>query len=206
MAHDAALPSDPRRIAVEVLQQVLARDSVSDSSAHLNTLMLRRRDGAPATAFLISLRSEPARLLVPLRAGRNIVARSETIGDHHLSLTEALATTPKHSWPQHWCEAGQCHIICEPPNLARVADRSSARTSLYRSSSAPEGLPKPVEPSGSNSAFIYRSWGDSQPGVEPVTGKWAGDSSDWSPLFEGDVLVCLTSLWVFTWVPLPHRV
>jgi hypothetical protein len=197
MVQPAASQSDPRLIAVEQGRQTLRAQAISGSSPSLHTLVLRRKDRAAPTAFLISLRSEPMRLVVPLRAGESVVAREDRISDYEPILTDRSDTTSTHAWPRTWCEAGQCHIICSPPDRACVADRSSARMRLYRSYSPPEHLPMPSSPDG-----LYPR--DLGPGVEPVTGDWDGDTLDWSSLFEGDVLVCLHSLWVFAWISPSH--
>jgi hypothetical protein len=184
--------------------------SLSGSGPFLNTLVLRRKDGADPTAFLISLWSEPVRLLAPLRVGENIVARQSDISDYDLILPDTLRMIPGHkprtaflSWPIRWCEAGQCHIVCQPPDLARVADRATYGTFLYRSGSPPELLPKP-KVQGSSVGYFARG-----AGLEPVKGDWSGGTYEenapnrgpWSQLFEGDVLVCLHGLWVFAWLP-----
>jgi hypothetical protein len=194
--NDASAPqSDPRVLAIAHGRRVLGARANADSSLYRNDLVLRRKDRAATTAFLISLQSEPVRLLVPLRAGENIVARETDISDYDLILPDTLKTIPIHAWPRRWCEAGQCHIICRPPATARVADRSSAGTRLFRSGSPRANLPVPT------GWYYYPddSWRD----VEPVTGRWDGDIQGWSLLFEGDVLVCLRGLWVFAWAAPP---
>lgn len=203
MVHTAASQSDPRLLAVEQGRLVLdAQVSPSGSRPFLNTVVLRRKDGADAKAFLISLWSEPVSLLVPLRAGENIVARESAISDYDPILPDTLRI-PEHGWPIRWCEAGQCHIFCQPPDLARVADRASYGTRLYRASSPAANLPSP-EVQGTTP--YYYSQGR---GLENVEGDWSSGTCEgnaprrgpWSQLFEGDVLVCLRGLWVFAWLP-----
>jgi hypothetical protein len=175
----------------------------SSSTPFLNTLVLRRKDGADPTAFLISLWSEPVRLLAPLRVGENIVARQHDISDYDLVLPASLRLVPKYSWPMSWCEAGQCHIVCQPPDLARVADRSTDGTRLCRARSPVADLPSP-EVQGTSPR--YYSQGS---GLEDVSGDWSSGTCEansprrgpWSQLLEGDVLVCLHGLWVFAWLP-----
>jgi hypothetical protein len=204
MIHTAASQSDPRLLAVEQGRLVLESQAfLSGSRPFLDTLVLRRKDGAEPTAFLISLWSGPVRLLAPLRVGENIVARQSDISDYDLILPDTLRMIPKHGWPIRWCEAGQCHIVCQPPDLARVADRATYGTFLYRSGSPPERLPMPDV---QGSVVRYDAQGT---GLEPVEGDWSSGACEgnaprrgpWSQLFEGDVLVCLNGLWVFAWLP-----
>jgi hypothetical protein len=203
MVHTAPSQSDPRVLAVEHGRLVLeSQDSLPGSRPFLNTVVLRRKDGADANAFLISLWSEPVRLLVPLRAGENIVARESAISDYDLILPDTLPI-PQHGWPIRWCEAGQCHIFCQPPDLARVADRASYGTRLYRVSSPASNLPCP-EVQGMTPHYYSQGIG-----LEDVKGDWSSGTYEgnaprrgpWSQLFEGDVLVCLRGLWVFAWLP-----
>lgn len=202
MIQTASSQSDPRLLAVEQGRLVL-ETSLPGSRPFLNTLVLGRKDGADRIAFLISLWSEPVRLLAPLRFGENIVARQSDISDYDLILPDSLRATPEYGWPIRWCEAGQCHIVCHPPDLARVADRASYGTCLYRASSPPDLLPAPRV---QGSVVRYLTQGT---GLEPVEGDWSSGACEgnaprrgpWSQLFEGDVLVCLHGLWVFAWLP-----
>lgn len=206
MIHTAASQSDPRLLAIEQGRLVLEmQTSLSNSRPFLDTLLLRRKDGANPTAFLVSLRSEPVRLLVPLRVGENIVARESDITDYDLIRPGTLRMTPENGWPIRWCEAGQCHIVCQPPDEARVADRASFGTYLYRSSLPAELLPMP------RSQGLPGDYYSRITGLEPVKGDWSSGACEgnapnrgpWSQLFEGDVLVCLHSPWVFAWLSTP---
>ncbi len=204
MIQSPASKTDPRPSAIEQGRQVLTKSGIPGSPPSLGTVVLRRKDGAAPTAFLISLWSEPVRLLAPLRVGENIVARQSDIGDFEVVLPDTLPTIPKYAWPVHWCEVGQCHIVCQPPDRARVADRASYGTWLYRAGAPPELLPAATV---QGSAVRYYVQGT---GLEPVKGDWSRAAYEgnaprrgpWSQLFEGDVVVCLHALWVFAWLPI----
>ena len=174
---------DPRQIPVEIGRGTLVGIVRSD------TLLLARRNPGKVVAFLASLRTNPVRLVVPLVSGPNVIARSESLSEHIPPETsEALD-----SWPARWCEAAQCHLFCEGPRVASVADRSSNGTTILHAFDPFEFLPE----CSATPPFWYQPFG---PRLRHIVGSSEDSPRTWSLLNEGDVLVGMHSPWVFAWL------
>ena len=176
--------ADARRTAIDDARPVLTGRQAGDSA---RTVFLRRKDQAAPVAFLVSIGSPLGRMVVPLRQGVNVIARSDGIGDHFNPILDTA---------QRWCEAAQCHIFCDRSrSSSRAADRSSNGTFIFRRTRPLDELPR----------FQEISPRLPHAPLPRLGGSWLADPSAWTLIAEGDVLVCLDANWVFGWVPIVNE-
>jgi hypothetical protein len=179
-------------LRADAIERGLAALTTADDETLSDTQVLQRLDKAKCRALLVSLRSDPIRLVVPLRTGMNIVAREEDLTEHEVSVSASLLSG-SFGWPRFWCEAAQVHILCTALRRAFVADRSTAWTTLWPAA-APFDI-RDVEPSFPDVFYERNVTGACE--IAP----WSVASELWTPLAQGDVLLCVRSPWVFAWMP-----
>lgn len=150
--------------------------------------VIPRRDGAPAVAFLAALTAGGAcDWVIPLAAGKNVVHRSQSSGQHDW---RDVRGTPL-------VEAGQWLLRCAEDRSAEVADGWSTNGSRLVPAAAVASLPAAVL----DSAVSRLQAPNGHPAIIDLPHPGTNHQQPvWHPIAEGDLLLGVYRAFVFGWV------